>query len=91
MHTRQCFSRERQTIGLGEMTFLQLSTTYSRSVGGRSVGFALSHPSSYFMLIPLDRYFASGTGAAGIVGAFMWWELRGLGVSTGVGISAVTI
>ncbi|KAG1721460.1 batten's disease protein Cln3 [Suillus lakei] len=62
----------RQTIGLGEMTFLQLSTTYSRSVGGRSVG-----------------YFASGTGAAGIVGAFMWWELRGLGVSTGVGISAV--
>ncbi|KAG1900117.1 batten's disease protein Cln3 [Suillus fuscotomentosus] len=58
--------------GLGEMTFLQLSTTYSRSVGGRSVG-----------------YFASGTGAAGIVGAFMWWELRGLGVSTGVGISAV--
>ncbi|KAG2098887.1 batten's disease protein Cln3 [Suillus cothurnatus] len=58
--------------GLGEMTFLQLSTTYSRSVGGRSVG-----------------YFASGTGAAGIVGAFMWWELRGLGISTGVGISAV--
>jgi battenin len=43
------------------------------------------------MLIPFDRYFASGTGAAGIVGAFMWWELRGLGVSTGVGISAVTI
>jgi battenin len=40
--------------GLGEMTFLQLSTTYSRSVGGRSVG-----------------YFASGTGAAGIVGAFI--------------------
>ncbi|KAG0703550.1 batten's disease protein Cln3 [Suillus ampliporus] len=58
--------------GLGEMTFLQLSTTYSRSAGGRSVG-----------------YFASGTGAAGIVGAFMWWELRGLGVRTGVGISAV--
>ncbi|KAG2359907.1 batten's disease protein Cln3 [Suillus spraguei] len=58
--------------GLGEMTFLQLSTTYSRSVGGRSVG-----------------YFASGTGAAGIVGAFMWWELRSLGVSIGVGISAV--
>lgn len=59
--------------GLGEMTFLQLSTTYSPpSVGGQSVG-----------------YFASGTGAAGIVGAFMWWELRGLGVQTGVGISAV--
>ena len=37
----------------------------------------------------LRRYFASGTGAAGLVGAFMWWELRGLGVRTGVGISAV--
>jgi battenin len=42
------------------------------------------------MLTFLDRYFASGTGAAGIVGAFMWWELRGLGVHTGVGISSVT-
>jgi battenin len=42
------------------------------------------------MLILFTRYFASGTGAAGIVGAFAWWELRGLGISTGVGISAVT-
>jgi len=25
-------------VGLGELTFLQLSTTYSRSVGGHSVG-----------------------------------------------------
>ncbi|KAH7921472.1 batten's disease protein Cln3 [Leucogyrophana mollusca] len=59
--------------GLGELTFLQLSTTYSPpSVGGHSVG-----------------YFASGTGAAGLVGAFLWWEVRGLGVRTGVGLSAV--
>jgi battenin len=59
--------------GLGELTFLQLSTTYSPpEVGGRSVG-----------------YFASGTGAAGLVGAFLWWEVRSLGVRTGVGISAV--
>ncbi|KIK97940.1 hypothetical protein PAXRUDRAFT_824409 [Paxillus rubicundulus Ve08.2h10] len=59
--------------GLGEVTFLQLSTTYSPpSVGGHSVG-----------------YFASGTGAAGLVGAFLWWEVRGLGVRLGVGMSAV--
>ena len=35
------------------------------------------------------RYFASGTGAAGLVGAFLWWELRVLGVRTGVGLSSV--
>ncbi|KAF8635649.1 hypothetical protein AX15_000282 [Amanita polypyramis BW_CC] len=59
--------------GLGELTFLQLSTTYSpSSVSGRCVG-----------------YFASGTGAAGLVGAFIWWEVRNLGVRTGVGLSSV--
>ncbi|KAF8178080.1 batten's disease protein Cln3 [Mycena galopus ATCC 62051] len=59
--------------GLGELTFLQLSTTYApSSVAGHSVG-----------------YFASGTGAAGLVGAFLWWEVRGLGVRTGVGLSSV--
>ncbi|KAH8112767.1 batten's disease protein Cln3 [Phellopilus nigrolimitatus] len=59
--------------GLGELTFLQLSTTYHpTSVAGHSVG-----------------YFASGTGAAGLVGAFIWWEVRSLGVRTGVGISSV--
>ncbi|EGO01186.1 hypothetical protein SERLA73DRAFT_179291 [Serpula lacrymans var. lacrymans S7.3] len=59
--------------GLGEMTFLQLSTTYiPPSIGGHSVG-----------------YFASGTGAAGLVGAFFWWEVRGLGVHTGIIISSV--
>ncbi|KAF5384288.1 hypothetical protein D9615_003218 [Tricholomella constricta] len=59
--------------GLGELTFLQLSTTYApSSVAGRSVG-----------------YFASGTGAAGLVGAFLWWEVRTLGVRVGVGISSI--
>jgi len=59
--------------GLGELTFLQLSTRYHpSSVAGHSVG-----------------YFASGTGAAGLVGASMWWVLRGLGVRTGVGLSSV--
>jgi len=37
----------------------------------------------------MTSYFASGTGAAGLVGAFLWWELRGLGVRVGVGLSAV--
>ena len=36
-----------------------------------------------------SRYFASGTGAAGLVGAFLWWELRSLGVRVGVGLSSV--
>jgi battenin len=59
--------------GLGELTFLQLSTTYApSSVAGYSVG-----------------YFASGTGAAGLVGAFLWWVVRGLGVTIGVGISCI--
>ncbi|KAF9525288.1 batten's disease protein Cln3 [Crepidotus variabilis] len=59
--------------GLGELTFLQLSTTYAPpSIAGYAVS-----------------YFASGTGAAGLVGAFLWWELRGLGVRLGVGLSCV--
>ncbi|KAJ7777956.1 batten's disease protein Cln3 [Mycena maculata] len=59
--------------GLGELTFLQLSTTYAPpSVAGHSVG-----------------YFSSGTGAAGLVGAFLWWEVRGLGVRVGVGLSSI--
>ncbi|KAL0578345.1 battenin CLN3 protein [Marasmius crinis-equi] len=59
--------------GLGELTFLQLSTTYAPpSIAGRNIG-----------------YFASGTGAAGLVGAFLWWEVRGLGVRVGVGLSSV--
>ncbi|KIP10785.1 hypothetical protein PHLGIDRAFT_115138 [Phlebiopsis gigantea 11061_1 CR5-6] len=59
--------------GLGELTFLQLSTRYHpSSVAGHAVG-----------------YFASGTGAAGLVGALLWWLVRGLGVRTGVGMSSV--
>jgi len=59
-------------LGLGELTFLQLSTTYAPVIAGRSVG-----------------YFASGTGAAGLAGAFLWWELRSFGVPVGVGLSSV--
>ncbi|KAI9461234.1 batten's disease protein Cln3 [Lactarius psammicola] len=64
--------------GLGELTFLQLSTTFHPpSVAGRGVGperLATLH------LEPVP---------AGLVGAFLWWELRGLGVRTGVGLSSV--
>ena len=59
--------------GLGELTFLQLSTTYPIQLAGHSVG-----------------YFASGTGGAGVGGAALWWEVRGLGVRRGVAISAVS-
>ena len=58
--------------GLGELTFLQLSTIYGNTIG-EAVG-----------------YFASGTGAAGLLGAALWWCLRGLGVREGVGISSVS-
>jgi len=58
--------------GLGELTFLQLSTTYGSNTAGQAVG-----------------YFASGTGAAGLFGAALWWCLRSLGVKEGVGISSV--
>ena len=40
-------------------------------------------------LLPI-RYFAAGTGAAGLVGASIWWLVRGLGVRTGVGLSSVS-
>jgi hypothetical protein len=39
----------------------------------------------------MTSYFASGTGAAGLVGAFLWWEIRGLGVRVGVGLSSVRL
>ncbi|KAG6849848.1 hypothetical protein H0H93_004342 [Arthromyces matolae] len=59
--------------GLNELTFLQLSTTYtSPAAGAHSV-----------------MYFASGTGAAGFIGALLWWELRGLGIKVGIGLSSV--
>ncbi|KAF9238938.1 batten's disease protein Cln3 [Melanogaster broomeanus] len=63
--------------GLGELTFLQLSTTYSPLSCGRTQRRVSA------------LYFASGTGAAGLVGAFLWWEVRGLGVRLGVGISSI--
>ena len=43
------------------------------------------------LLIIMSSYFASGTGAAGIAGAFLWWEVRGLGVRVGMGVSSVRL
>ncbi|CBQ69826.1 related to YHC3-protein involved in vacuolar arginine transport [Sporisorium reilianum SRZ2] len=57
--------------GLGELTFLQLSTRY-KVFAGDAVG-----------------WFASGTGAAGLVGAAAWWVVRPLGVQTGMAILSV--
>jgi len=55
--------------GLGELTFLQLSSSYpsNQSLGG----------------------FASGTGGAGIVGAGLWWLVKGWGVQLGLGVFSV--
>ncbi|EGF98888.1 uncharacterized protein MELLADRAFT_118419 [Melampsora larici-populina 98AG31] len=55
--------------GLGEMTFLQLSTTFINKTG--------------------VSWFASGTGAAGVVGAGWWWTLRNMGIKVGLGLSSV--
>lgn len=62
--------------GLGEMTYLQLSTVYGRASGGRLAGIAVG-------------WFASGTGCAGLAGAGLWWVLRGLGVKEGLLICSV--
>ena len=61
--------------GLGELTFLQLTTTLpTRSTSRTALG-----------------AWSSGTGAAGIAGAGLWWLLRGLGVKAGLGISSVSL
>ncbi|KAM0792898.1 hypothetical protein ACM66B_002659 [Microbotryomycetes sp. NB124-2] len=57
--------------GLGEMSYLQLSTVYGAIPGADLGGIAVG-------------WFASGTGAAGLVGAGLWWVLRGLGVRIGL-------
>ncbi|GFZ47319.1 Protein BTN1 [Saitozyma sp. JCM 24511] len=59
--------------GLGELTFLQLTTTLPTRSSSRTALGAWS----------------SGTGFAGIAGAGIWWLLRGLGVKGGLGISSL--
>lgn len=55
------------------MTFLQRTTCYHNDEYAKKA----------------VGWFSSGTGAAGLVGAGLWWELRGLGVRTGISISSV--
>ncbi|GAA5979459.1 hypothetical protein JCM10908_002932 [Rhodotorula pacifica] len=67
--------------GLGEMTYLQKATLYgSLSPPGRGTedygGTAVG-------------WFSSGTGAAGIGGAGLWWVVRGLGVKEGLLICSI--
>ncbi|ORY33130.1 batten's disease protein Cln3 [Naematelia encephala] len=59
--------------GLGELTFLQLTTTLPTRTSSKTALGAWS----------------SGTGFAGIAGAGLWWLLRGLGVKRGLGISSL--
>lgn len=81
---------EGSIIGLGELTFLQLSTRYRPlAVAGHSVGSAAVFYSRNVLLTWIHSYFAAGTGAAGLVGASIWWIVRGLGVRVGVGLSSV--
>lgn len=61
------------SCGLGEITFLQLITRY--------------HPST--LMAHCVGYFASGTGAAGLVGAALWWLLRQIGVQIGIFICSL--
>jgi battenin len=56
------------------MTFLQRTTCY--------------HDDKFAKLAV--GWFSSGTGAAGLVGAGLWWELRVLGVRNGISISSVS-
>ena len=77
--------------GLGELSFLQLSTTYLTAAAGRNVGYVSLKDSR--LVVP-DRFrrtqvFLIGTGAAGIIGAFLWWEIRSLEVRVAVGLSLV--
>ncbi|GAA5894478.1 amino acid transporter YHC3 [Sporobolomyces salmoneus] len=60
--------------GLGEMTYLQCATVYG----------SLSLPDGIDLGGKAVGWFSSGTGAAGLIGAGLWWILRGLGVRTGL-------
>ncbi|PWN46491.1 hypothetical protein IE53DRAFT_304619, partial [Violaceomyces palustris] len=67
--------------GLGELTFLQLSTRYSPKPSSSSSKLDLTNFAGDGV-----GWFASGTGAAGLVGAAAWWIVRPLGVKLGLAI-----
>ena len=62
--------------GLGEITYLQLASTYS--------------PVSEYLSGTGVSYFSAGTGASGL-GAWLWLFLRRLGVKGGIGVSSVRL
>ena len=59
--------------GLGELTFLQWSTVL---------------PTASLSGTAVGGW-SSGTGAAGLVGAGLWWGLRNLGVRLGLGLASI--
>ncbi|SPO41945.1 related to YHC3 - protein involved in vacuolar arginine transport [Pseudozyma flocculosa] len=74
--------------GLGELTFLQLSTRYApkpAAARGRSRRGVPTISQGNYAGDGVG-WFASGTGAAGLVGAAAWWIVRPLGVQVGLGI-----
>ncbi|EST08729.1 Batten's disease protein Cln3 [Kalmanozyma brasiliensis GHG001] len=80
--------------GLGELTFLQLSTRYApKRSGGRRSGLSEVELAGAGLETNFAGdavgWFASGTGAAGLVGAGAWWVVRPLGVQTGMAILSV--
>ncbi|GAA5863940.1 hypothetical protein JCM8547_005287 [Rhodosporidiobolus lusitaniae] len=74
--------------GLGEMTYLQRATVYgslSSSSRGKKVNGEAEERQEDLGGIAVG-WFSSGTGAAGIGGAGIWWLVRGLGVRVGLGV-----
>ncbi|SNX87545.1 related to YHC3 - protein involved in vacuolar arginine transport [Melanopsichium pennsylvanicum] len=74
--------------GLGELTFLQLSTRYAPKARRKRGETMIRHARTNYAGDAVG-WFASGTGAAGLFGAGAWWVVRPLGVKLGMGILSV--
>ncbi|GAA5842065.1 hypothetical protein JCM5353_003491 [Sporobolomyces roseus] len=68
--------------GLGEMTYLQLATVYGSLTIDREPQNGDGREAD--LGGKAVGWFSSGTGAAGLIGAGLWWVLRGLGVRIGL-------
>lgn len=79
--------------GLGELTFLQLSTRYAPKSSETRSGLTAAQAAGAGLETSFAGdavgWFASGTGAAGLIGAAAWWVVRPLGVQTGMAILSV--
>ncbi|GAA6039616.1 hypothetical protein JCM8097_002216 [Rhodosporidiobolus ruineniae] len=67
--------------GLGEMTYLQRATLYGSLRQAARPGEEEEDLGGVAV-----GWFSSGTGAAGVGGAGIWWVVRGLGVRAGLGV-----